>query len=99
MKNFFNFVFEFSEESIPVKCAAVFPVYRNRNTKAAITESWELEKQLEAAAGYGLWLREGRESLETPPSSTTLRDILGFSTWFNERKRRRDIDGVFVMIM
>ena len=90
---------EFSEESKSVKCAAVFPVYRNRNKEEAVLEAWDFEKQLASSAGYGIWLRDGRESLETPPSSTSLRDIQGFNAWISERKEYNDIHGVFIMIM
>ena len=91
--------FEYPEENNSIKCAVVLPVYRNRNKKAAVEEAWEFERQLESACGYGIWLRGGRESLDVPPSSTSLRDLQGFSSWFNERKRNNDLDGVFIMIM
>ena len=58
-----------------------------------------MEKQLESTAGYGIWLCDGRESLETPPSSTSLNDIKGFNSWLEERKKYEDIDGIFIMLM
>ena len=90
---------EYSEESTLTKCAAVFPVFRNRDKKAAIKEAWELEKQLGSSADYGIWMRGTRESLEMPPSSTSLRDLENFSAWFTERKELNDIHGVFLMLM
>jgi len=81
------------------KCAAIFSVFKNRKERAAVNEAWELEKELESSAGYGIWLCAGRDSLESPPSSTSLNDIRGFNAWFEERKKREDIDGIFIMLI
>ena len=90
---------EFRDAKSPVKCGVVFPVYRNRDKEEALKEAWDFERQLESTSGYGIWLRSGRESLEFPPSSTSLKDIQGFSAWFGERKKYDDVDGVFIMVM
>ena len=89
---------DFEDTDLP-KYAAVFSVYKNRDKEVAMEEAWELEKTLKSKAGYEIWLRTGRESIETPPSSASLRDIDEFNAWFNERKRHDDICGIFVMIM
>lgn len=81
------------------KWAAVFPVYKNRDMQGAIEEAWELEKQLESAAGYNLWLRTGRHGSNSPPSTTDLKDIEVFNAWFRKRKRKNDISGIFIMLM
>ena len=82
-----------------IKCAAVFPVFKDRDEQKALSEAWKLEKQLKESVGYGLWLCEGRNSLDCEPRSVSLRDIEGFNVWFKQRKRLNDIDGVYVMIM
>ena len=81
------------------KYAAVFPVFKNRDEEEASKEALALEEQLQSAAGYSMWLCEGRESIESPPRSTTLDDIQRFNTWFLERKAANDIHGVFIMLV
>ena len=82
-----------------LKCAAVFPVFKGRDKEESLEEAWELEKQLESSGGYGLWLCEGRESLEDPPRSITLGDIEDFNRWFLEQKERNELGGIFIMLM
>eukprot|EP00493_Phyllostaurus_siculus_P003253 UN03267 len=57
------------------------PFSENRDKEAAVKEAWELEKQLECAAHYGLSMRGTRDSLDIPPSSTSLSDLQGFNIW------------------
>lgn len=92
-------MFVLVEISDKVKCAAVFAVYKNRDEEGAVREAWDLEIALAESAGYGLWLCEGRTSVDCAPKSVALDDIRGFNHWFLERKMQNDIHGVYIMIM
>jgi len=95
----YNAARSYSEIYSTSRCAAVFPVCKNRDVRASIKEAWTLEQELQSSAGYDLWLCKGRQSPQSPPRSVSLDDIKGFNSWFCERKDCGDIDGVFIMLI